>query len=208
MTTGSEALTIWTLGHSTRSLEQLARLASAHGVTTIADVRTVPRSRRNPQFNRETLPADLSAHDLRYVHLPGLGGLRHPRPDSPNAGWRNASFRGYADHMQTAEFAENLDALVDLAARECVAVMCAEAVPWRCHRSLLADALTARGIRVEHIMTETRSQAHTMHAWARLAGTRIIYPPEAPTLPGVVSEVRTARPSRRRAPSARSTRHR
>jgi uncharacterized protein (DUF488 family) len=189
MTTASDPRIIWTLGHSTRSLEALAALARAHRVTTIADVRTVPRSRRNPQFNRETLPGALRAHGLRYVHLPGLGGLRHPRPDSPNTGWRNASFRGYADYMQTAEFTGHLEALIDLGERERLAVMCAEAVPWRCHRSLLADALTARGIRVEHILTEARGDPHTLHAWARLDGTRVIYPPATPTLPGVVSEV-------------------
>ena len=183
MTAAASAGAIWTLGHSTRSLPGLAGLARAHGVTTIADVRTVPRSRHNPQFNRESLPEALAAHGLRYVHLPGLGGLRRPRPDSPNTAWRNASFRGYADYMQTPEFARNLDALLELAGHERVAVMCAEAVPWRCHRSLLADALLARGIRVEHIMTEARSDTHTMHSWARLDGTRVIYPPEGPALP-------------------------
>jgi uncharacterized protein (DUF488 family) len=183
--------TIWTLGHSSRSLEALAALAHGHDLITIADVRRVPRSRHNPQFNRETLPGSLRDHGLRYVHLPGLGGLRRPRADSPNTAWRNASFRGYADYMQTAEFARNLEVLIDQGRRERLAVMCAEAVPWRCHRSLLADALTARGIHVEHILSEARSQPHTLHAWARLDGGRIIYPPEAPTLPGVVREART-----------------
>jgi uncharacterized protein (DUF488 family) len=176
---------VWTIGHSTRSLEALAALAHRHGVTTIVDVRTVPRSRHNPQWNGETLPASLRALGLHYYPLPGLGGLRRPRPDSGNTAWRNAGFRGYADYMETAEFARHLDALVALSGEAAVAIMCAEAVPWRCHRSLIADALTARGLRVEHILT-AGIQPHTLHAWARVEGTRVTYPPQTRLLPGLL----------------------
>jgi len=168
--------TVLTIGHSTRTLEAFIDLLKAHAVTTIVDVRTVPRSRHNPQFNRETLPDQLKAVDLTYVHTPGLGGLRHPRPDSPNTGWRNASFRGFADYMETQEFAENLAALIQLAGKERIAIMCAEALPWRCHRSLIADALEARGILVEHILSSTRRQPHALTPWAQVNGTRLTYP--------------------------------
>jgi len=187
---------VWTIGHSTRSIEVVAALTHAHGVNTIADVRTVPRSRHNPQWNRETLPEALGRLGLRYVHLPGLGGLRRPQPDSPNTAWVNAGFRGYADYMQTTEFTRSLESLIQLA-RERVAVMCAEAVPWRCHRSLIADALTVRGLRVEHIMTAARSDTHRLSASAHVEGTRITYPPRTPPLPGVLGEPRGGRSGRR-----------
>ncbi len=197
---------VWTVGHSTRSVDALAAIVLAHGVTTIADVRTVPRSRHNPQWNREGVTDALGAHGLHYVHLPGLGGLRHPRRDSVNTGLRNAGFRGYADYMQTPAFEQHLTDLVERASRERVVIMCAEAVPWRCHRSLIADALTARGIAVEHITSATRGERHTLHAAARVDGTRVTYPPEAPTLPGVRLDDgarRTPRPRRR--PGQRDT---
>lgn len=171
--------TVFTVGHSTRELAEFIRLLQAHGVTEIADVRSVPRSRRNPQFNRNTLPGALKAAGIGYVHLGGLGGLRHARADSPNLAWRNASFRGYADYMQTDAFAENLERLIELAGQERVALMCAEAVPWRCHRSLIGDALTVRGIPVEDIMSATQRQPHTLTPWARVDGSRITYPAEA-----------------------------
>ena len=171
--------TVFTVGHSTHELAEFIRLLQAHGVTRIADVRTVPRSRRNPQFNKETLPDALKTAGIGYVHLPGLGGLRHARADSPNMAWRNASFRGFADYMQTDEFAENIKSLSDLAKEGYMALMCAEAVPWRCHRSLIADALTVRGIAVEHIMSTAHRQPHTLTPWARVEGTRITYPAEA-----------------------------
>jgi uncharacterized protein (DUF488 family) len=142
------------------------------------DVRTVPRSRHNPQFNKASLPQSLKKVGLDYVHLPGLGGLRHAKSDSLNVGWRNASFRGYADYMQTPEFAESLDELVRLANQERIVLMCAEAVPWRCHRSLIADALLVRGIRTEDIMNPTRRHVHTLTPFAKLNGTRITYPGE------------------------------
>jgi uncharacterized protein (DUF488 family) len=168
--------TVLTIGHSTRTLEALIALLKAHAVTKIVDVRTVPRSRHNPQFNRETLPDHLQAVHLRYVHMPGLGGLRQPRPDSPNTGWSNASFRGFADYMETQEFEENLEALMQLAHKERIAVMCAEALPWRCHRSLIADALRSRGILVEHILSLTRRQPHALTPWAQVNGTCLTYP--------------------------------
>lgn len=154
-------------------------MLQAHAVKKLVDVRTVPRSRFNPQFNRDTLPTTLKAAGIGYVHMPGLGGLRHPRVDSPNTAWRNASFRGFADYMQTPEFAAGLDALIDLAREEQVALMCAEAVPWRCHRSLIADALTMHGVSVEHIMSPTRKQAHSLTPWARVKGKRLTYPAQS-----------------------------
>src|SRR5690349_18500272 len=140
-----------TIGHSNRSLDAFLTLLKAHGVEILVDVRTVPKSRHKPQFNREALPQALEAAGIRYEHLPGLGGLRHPGKDSANTGWKNLSFRGYADYMQTAEFAQSLEALEKLERNARVAIMCAESVPWRCHRSLIADALTVRGVAVFHI---------------------------------------------------------
>jgi len=166
---------VLTIGHSTRTLEEFIRLLQAHGVTRVADVRTVPRSRHNPQFNRDTLPAPLKAASIGYMHLPGLGGLRHAARGSPNTGWRNASFRGFADYMQTPEFGRALEELIQLAQRDRIAAMCAEALPWRCHRSLIADALCVRGIRAEHILSPSRRQPHTLTPFARVNGTRIIY---------------------------------
>jgi uncharacterized protein (DUF488 family) len=145
------------------------------------DVRSIPRSRHNPQFNQQTLPAKLRAAGIAYVHLRKLGGLRRTLPDSPNAGWRNASFRGFADYMQTPEFAAGLKRLMKLARQKRSAIMCAEAVPWRCHRSLIADALVVRGIHVEDIMTPTRFRIHALTPFAcvrkdRVQGRRITYP--------------------------------
>jgi hypothetical protein len=167
---------LYTVGHSTRTADAFIGLLEAHGVTSLADVRTVPGSRHNPQFNGETLAASLAARGIGYVHLPGLGGFRRASADSPNAGWRNVSFRGYADYMQTPAFADSLANLLALAADETVAVMCAEAVPWRCHRSLIADALVVRGIRSEEIVSETKTTAHELTPFARVDGTAITYP--------------------------------
>lgn len=167
---------VLTIGHSTHALDEFIAMLKAHGVERVADVRTLPRSRRHPQFEKDALCAALQAAGIGYVHLPGLGGLRHARRDSPNTGWRNESFRGYADYMQTEEYAQNLEQLVALAARERIALMCAEAVPWRCHRSLIADSLTVRGIPVEHIMSATRRQPHAITPFARVEGGRITYP--------------------------------
>jgi uncharacterized protein (DUF488 family) len=169
---------VFTVGHSTRSLAEFIALLAAHSVSRVIDVRTVPRSRHNPQFNRDTLPAALEIAGIDYVHLAGLGGFRHTHPGSLNMGWRNASFRGFADYMQTPEFAENLAALIEQATREQLALMCAEAVPWRCHRSLIADALVVHGIRAEEIINATRLHEHTLTPFARVEDTTITYPPE------------------------------
>lgn len=167
---------VLTLGHSTRPLEEFIRLLRAHGATCVVDVRSIPRSRYTPQFNKDVLPRALKTAGLNYIHMPGLGGLRHPQHDSPNLGWRNASFRGYADYMQTPEFAQNLEALIRLASQDHIVLMCAEAVPWRCHRSLIADALLIRGIRTEDILSVTRRQAHALTPFAKVQGTAITYP--------------------------------
>ena len=167
---------VMTIGHSTRPLDEFIRLLQAHAVTCVVDVRTVPRSRHNPQFNKTSLPRALKKAGLRYVHLPGLGGLRRAKRDSLNLGWRNASFRGFADYMQTPEFKQSLDELIQFSTKERVALMCAEAVPWRCHRSLIADALLVHRIRTEHIMSLTRRQVHTLTPFARVRGIVITYP--------------------------------
>ena len=171
---------VLTIGHSTRALEEFIGLLKTHGATRVVDVRTVPRSRHNPQFNKTSLPRALMKAGLGYVHMPGLGGLRHAKRDSLNAGWRNDSFRGYADYMQTAEFLQSLDDLIELANREQIVLMCAEAVPWRCHRSLIADALLVRGIRAEDIMSATRRQVHKLTPFAEVRGTTLTYPAETP----------------------------
>ena len=170
---------VLTIGHSTRTLREFIGLLQAHGATRVVDVRTVPRSRHNPQFNRASLPGSLKKAGLGYVHLPELGGLRHAMRDSPNVGWRNASFRGYADYMQTPEFVQSLEELIRLANQDRIVLMCAEAVPWRCHRSLVADALLVRGIHTEDIMSATRRQVHTLTPFAKVRGTAITYPTEA-----------------------------
>ena len=169
---------IYTIGHATHPIDEFIRILAAHGVETIVDVRTIPRSRHNPQFNRETLPGSLAAAGIGYVHGSGLGGLRRPRGTELNAGWRNASFRGYADYMQTPEFAEALTGLIESARSSRTAIMCAEAVPWRCHRSLVADALVARGIAVEHIMSAAARKPHTLTPFAKVDGDSITYPTE------------------------------
>lgn len=167
---------MYALGHSTLEPHEFVAILRAHGVTHLADVRTVPRSRRVPWTSVDVLPGILAQAGIVHSHRPGLGGLRKPRPDSMNAGWRNESFRGYADHMQTPPFQESLDALVRLAARETVAIMCAEAVPWRCHRSLLADALVARGVEVWQIVGG-KAQPHQVTSFARIRDGQVTYPP-------------------------------
>ena len=167
---------IRTVGHSTRPVDALIEMLKAHGITRLIDVRTIPKSRYNPQYNREALERSLRDAGIGYEHMKALGGLRHPRKDSPNMGWRNESFRGYADYMQTSEFESALNTLAEAAAHEPLAIMCAEAVPWRCHRMLISDALTARGYRVEHIMSATKSDPHTMTSFARVEGTAVTYP--------------------------------
>ncbi|MCZ2157236.1 MAG: DUF488 domain-containing protein [Bryobacterales bacterium] len=167
---------IFTIGHSTRSIEDFVHLLKAHHVKRLVDVRTVPRSRHNPQFNRPELSHAMHSAGLHYSYMRGLGGFRRVRADSINTAWRNLSFRGFADYMQTPEFEENLEKLIELAEVEPVAIMCAEAVPWRCHRSLIADALLARGIEAREISSDTRADLHKMTPWAKVDGTRVTYP--------------------------------
>ncbi len=167
---------IFTVGHSTRSLAEFFSLLQVYNVGLVVDVRTAPHSRHNPQFNKETLVEAVKTQGLRYIHMPELGGLRKSRPDSVNLAWKNKSFRGYADYMQTREFSENLLKLVALARESRVVIMCAEAMPWRCHRSLLSDALTVRHIKVTHILTETGSTTHELAPFAQVEGTKITYP--------------------------------
>ncbi|MCC7007664.1 MAG: DUF488 domain-containing protein [Acidobacteria bacterium] len=157
-------------------------MLKGHDVARLVDVRTIPKSRHNPQFAREALAASLDAAGVRYTHMPGLGGLRRPRRDSPNTAWRNASFRGYADYMQTLEFQSYLREALALTRAERCAFMCAEAVPWRCHRSLLADALMVHGIEVREIASATSATLHELTPWAHVDGTRVTYPGD-PALP-------------------------
>jgi uncharacterized protein (DUF488 family) len=169
---------IFTLGHSTLPIERFIALLRTYGIEWLVDIRTVPRSRYNPQFNDSALASSLAAEHIDYAHMPALGGLRHARKDSPNAGWRNLSFRGYADYMQTAAFQDALEALMQMSHQKRVAIMCAETLPWRCHRSLVADALSVRGIPVVEILSEGSYRMHTLTPFAQVDGTRISYPPE------------------------------
>jgi len=172
---------ILTIGHSTRTIDEFVRLLQTHGVRLVVDVRTIPRSRHNPQFNADSLPRSLKCAGITYTHVPSLGGLRHANRDSLNTGWRNTSFRGFADYMQTKEFADGLEKLLKLARRRKSALMCAEAVPWRCHRSLIADALLIRGIRVEHILGAAGGKVHTITPFARVRAGHITYPGSSQT---------------------------
>jgi uncharacterized protein (DUF488 family) len=169
-------VTIYTIGHSTRSLAEFRALLDAHEIRQVADIRTVPKSKRHPHFAGAALEQSLVAAGIGYRHFPGLGGLRKPRRDSRNGGWRNESFRGYADHMETDEFRRALDQLIAWSARR-TAIMCAEAVWWRCHRQLVADALVARGIEVRHIVSGASAPAHTLTEFARTgANGQVSYP--------------------------------
>jgi len=163
-----------TVGHSTRTIEEFLELLESHRVEVLVDIRTVPKSRANPQFWGETLAKSLTKAGIGYRWMKTLGGLRHPRRDSPNAGWRNANFRGYADYMQTPEFEKALAELTAIPGR--VVIMCAEAVPWRCHRSLVADALTTRGFEVWHLMAAAKKHRHQLTPFAKVDGTRLLYP--------------------------------
>ncbi len=171
--------TIYAIGHSTRSLEDFIALLKAHDITLLADIRTIPRSRTNPQFNRESLATELPKVGIEYRHLQELGGLRRAAKDSINTGWENLSFRGYADYMQTREFASALRRLMEMARGERVAIMCAEGNPFRCHRHLVADALTARGVHVLHISSRKTAKEHRLTPFAHVEGTRVTYPPSA-----------------------------
>jgi uncharacterized protein (DUF488 family) len=173
---------VFTLGHSTLPIERFIALLQTYGIQCLADIRTLPRSRHNPQFNDAALANCLTAQHLEYVHIRALGGLRHARKDSPNTGWRNGSFRGYADYMQTEEFQHAVEALIHMSRQKRVAIMCAEAVPWRCHRSLVADALNVRGVPVVEILSESSYRMHELTPFAQVEGVRITYPPEQPNL--------------------------
>lgn len=170
------SVVVFTIGHATRTLEDFIGLLRTYSIVKVVDIRTIPRSRYNPQFNRETLNCKLNEVKISYIHMQGLGGLRHPRPDSQNIGWHNISFRGFADYMQTNDFDENLQELINLAKNERIAIMCAEAVPWRCHRTLIADALLVRGIQVEHILSSSNSRPHELTPWVLIDNARLTYP--------------------------------
>jgi hypothetical protein len=171
-----DTLSLFTIGHSTRPIEEFIELLRSNGVRLLIDIRTIPKSRRNPQFAADALAKSLHDAGIDYLHLKALGGLRHARPDSPNLGWRNASFRGYADYMQTPEFAAAIERAIKLATGKKTALMCAEAVPWRCHRSLVADALTVRGIEVKEIIGASPPKEHKLTPFASVHGSRILYP--------------------------------
>jgi len=177
-----DALTIFTIGHSTRPIDEFIDLLRSNGVTQLIDIRTIPKSRHNPQFNSDALAASLRAAKIRYIHMKQLGGLRHAQPDSVNLGWRNASFRGFADYMQTDEFAAALDRAIELAKERPTTLMCAEAVPWRCHRSLVADALLVRKIRVLEIVSAAEPKEHKLTPFARVRRTGITYPSDQGSL--------------------------
>jgi len=166
---------IWTVGHSPRSAEKFRELLKAHGLEVLVDVRTYPGSRRYPQFNRDELSDSLGRSKIEYRHEPRLGGRRSPRPDSHNTAWRNAQFRGYADHMETEEFKNGVRELLELAASKHVAIMCAEAVWWRCHRSLIADYLKAEGHEVIHILNDKKTEEHPFTSAARIVKGKLSY---------------------------------
>jgi len=168
--------TVYTIGHSNRSAAEFLALLHGHAIELLLDVRTVPRSRHNPQFGQEELAPMLAAQSIGYEHMPSLGGLRKPRKDSVNGAWRNDSFRGYADHMATADFQQGLAALIESAGRQRTVIMCAEAVPWRCHRSLVADALLARGVDAQEITSPTSTRRHRLTPFAHVEGTTVTYP--------------------------------
>lgn len=171
-------MTIYTIGHSTRPIEEFISLLEAYGIKQLVDIRTVPGSRHNPQYGQKALESSLAADGIAYVYMKELGGLRKTVHDSVNMGWRNASFRGYADYMQTPAFAAGIKTLITLAKRAPTAIMCAEAVPWRCHRSLVGDALLARGVEVLDIMSMTSAKEHALTPFADVHGTGITYPPK------------------------------
>ena len=169
-------MTIYTIGHSNQTLEMLVSLLQGYEIDRLIDLRTIPRSRYNPQFNKDTLPQMLKTVGIAYTHMPSLGGLRSARKDSVNQGWKNKSFRGFADYMQSAEFDSAIASLIEKARQERLAIMCAEAVPWRCHRSLVSDALTVRDVEVRHIMSRVSAPIHKVTPWAGIKGREITYP--------------------------------
>jgi uncharacterized protein (DUF488 family) len=169
-------MTIYTIGHSNHPFEAFLEMLKAHEGKLVADVRTIPKSRHNPQFNTDILESALKDEGIGYRYLPALGGLRHAKKDSLNRGWKNDSFRGFADYMQTEGFAAGIAELMAIGREQRIAVMCAEALPWRCHRSLIADALLVRGVTVMHIMSRTSAKEHALTSWAEVHGTAVTYP--------------------------------
>ena len=169
-------LTIFTIGHSIRTIDEFVELLKNYAVILLIDVRTVPRSKHNPQFNKETLPNTLKTQGIKYFHMPEIGGLRHPKRDSVNLAWKNMGFRGYADYMQTQEFTDNLLKIIALARENRLALMCAEALPWRCHRSLISDALVVRHAKVQHIISATSCLNHELNEMAHVEGNQVSYP--------------------------------
>ncbi|HBP90329.1 MAG TPA: DNA repair protein [Nitrospiraceae bacterium] len=172
---------LWTIGHSTRPIEEFVGLLQSHGIQLLVDVRTIPFSRRNPQFHQEILAQSLREAGFQYRHMPALGGRRKTRPDSVNVGWRNEGFRGYADYMQTQDFWNAVEDLVAIGQSLRVAIMCAEAVPWRCHRSLIADVLVIRGWTVHDIISASSLKIHTLTPFAKPDAGRLTYPSEKPS---------------------------
>lgn len=170
-----QVVTIWTVGHSTRSIEEFKQILTMHQIKTLVDVRTFPGSRRHPQFNKPELAGSLEAIGIRYEHQPKLGGRRKARPDSKNTAWNNESFRGYADHMETAEFQQGIEELLELAEKQLTAVMCAEAVWWRCHRSLISDYLKSEGMKVVHILSAKKTEEHPYTPVARIVEGKLSY---------------------------------
>ncbi len=173
---------LFTIGHSTRPIDEFLSLLKENGVERLVDIRTIPRSRFNPQFNQKSLSESAPAAGIEYIHLEELGGLRHPRKDSPNKEWKNDGFRGFADYMQTPEFNAAIAKLIDLTRQKPTCIMCAEAVPWRCHRSLVSDALLVRGLVPTHIMSPGKTQPHALTAFAKVRGHNITYPPKQNSL--------------------------
>jgi len=167
---------VYTIGHSTHPIDEFLLILKTYSINLLTDIRTVPRSRHNPQYEQAEFRKSLQRQNIDYVHMPSLGGLRHARKDSVNTGWKNASFRGYADYMQTQEFAVAIDELVALAEKSKTAIMCAEAVPWRCHRSLVSDALLIRGLEVIDLLSGTNAKPHKITPWAVIQGQQITYP--------------------------------
>lgn len=172
----SEKTIIFTIGHSTRKLADFINILKEFDIQKVVDIRTIPKSRHNPQFNEEHLKAALHKHKIGYLHLDALGGLRHTHKDSINLGWHNSSFRGFADYMQTEEFEKGIERLIKLAQKKRIVIMCAEAVPWRCHRSLIGDALLIRNFDVNDIYSHTQSKSHILTSFAKVKDKKIIYP--------------------------------
>lgn len=174
--TRTKHILVYTIGHSTRSQEDFLEILKKYNISEVVDIRSIPKSRHNPQFNEHELAHFLRNHHIGYRHQKDLGGLRHTNKASINTAWRNASFRGYADYMQTDEFQEGIEKLIETAQKKTTVIMCAEAVPWRCHRSLIGDALLVRGIDAEDIYSITSSKLHTLTPWAVVHGVHITYP--------------------------------